>query len=43
MAMHESEAYWQDFLRRPKEQLALREQQKQLQKEAVRFPRRAVQ
>lgn len=33
--MHDSEAYWQEFLRRPKEQLAMREQQKQLQKEAA--------
>lgn len=35
MAMHECEAYWQDFLRRPKEQRAQREEQKQLQKEAA--------
>ncbi|KAL8274071.1 hypothetical protein Esti_001913 [Eimeria stiedai] len=35
MAMHECEAYWQDFLRRPKEQRAIREEQRRLQKEAA--------
>ncbi|CDJ34081.1 uncharacterized protein EMH_0018650 [Eimeria mitis] len=35
MAMHECEAYWQEFLRRPKEQLLLREEQKHLQKETA--------
>lgn len=35
MAMHECEAYWQDFLRRPKEQRAMREEQRRLQKEAA--------
>lgn len=33
--MHECEAYWQDFLRRPKEQRQLREEQKNVQKETV--------
>ena len=33
--MHECEAYWQGFLRRPKEQRRLREEQKHLQKETV--------
>ncbi|CDI79502.1 hypothetical protein, conserved [Eimeria acervulina] len=35
MAMHECEAYWQDFLRRPKEQRQLREEQKNVQKETA--------
>ncbi|KAL8432419.1 hypothetical protein Efla_000196 [Eimeria flavescens] len=35
MAMHECEAYWQDFLRRPKEQRAIREEHRRLQKEAA--------
>lgn len=35
MAMHECEAYWQGFLRRPKEQRRLREEQKHLQKETA--------
>ncbi|XP_026190927.1 uncharacterized protein LOC34620920 [Cyclospora cayetanensis] len=35
MSMHECEAYWQEFLRRPKEQKAIREEQKRLQKESA--------
>ncbi|CDJ39362.1 Peptidyl-prolyl cis-trans isomerase d-like protein, related [Eimeria tenella] len=35
MAMHECEAYWQDFLRRPNEQRMLQEEQRQLQKETA--------